>query len=460
MFESLTENLNSIFKKLRGKGVLTEENTRDAMREVRMALLEADVSYKVVKEFVAACQQRALGQEVLRSVSPGQQIVKVVHDELVALMGPVDHSLRFSAHGPTVLMLAGLQGSGKTTTAAKLARYLSHRGHSPMLVAADVQRPAAVEQLRVLGQQLEIPVYCEESGRPPRICERSVAEAREKNCDIVILDTAGRLHVDEALMAELREIRECVKPSDTLLVCDAMTGQDAVNSAGEFNESLGIDGVILTKLDGDARGGAALSIKAVTGKPIKFVGVGEKLESLEEFHPDRMASRILGMGDVVSFVEKVQTEMDTARAAELEEKIRRRTLTLEDFLEQLQQVKRLGSLHDVLGLLPGMGGVDFQSAESEIPHVEAIIRSMTPEERENPDLINTSRRRRIASGSGRHTQEVNQLLKQFRQMKKVMKQLAEGGGMMRRLGLKSPEKGVFVRQQQQSKLRRRPKRRR
>jgi signal recognition particle subunit SRP54 len=426
MFDSLTKNLDNILRKIKGTAVISEANTRDAMREIRMALLEADVSYKVVKDFTTTCQQRAMGQEVLRSVSPGQQIVKIVHDELVNLMGPVDHTIRYNEHGPTILMLAGLQGSGKTTTAAKLARFLQHKGHTPMLVAADVQRPAAIEQLKVLGTQLNIPVYSEEGGRPPRICERSIQAAREKNCDLVVLDTAGRLHVDQALMEELREIKDRVKPQQIYLVCDAMTGQDAVNSANEFNQKIEIDGVILTKLDGDARGGAALSIKAVTGKPIKFIGMGERLESLEEFHPDRMASRILGMGDVVSLVEKVQAQVDADRARELEEKIRKRSLTLEDFLEQLQQVKKLGSLQDIMGALPGMGGVDFSSAEGEIPRVEAIVRSMTPAERRDPDLIDSSRRRRIAAGSGTNTQEVNQLLKQFRQMKKMMKQFTEG----------------------------------
>ncbi len=426
MFDSLTKNLDNILRKIKGTAVISEANTRDAMREIRMALLEADVSYKVVKDFTTTCQQRAMGQEVLRSVSPGQQVVKIVHDELVNLMGPVDHTIVYNEHGPTIIMLAGLQGSGKTTTAAKLARFLQHKGHTPLLVAADVQRPAAIEQLKVLGTQLNIPVYSEEGGRPPRICERSIQAAREKNCDLVVLDTAGRLHVDQALMDELREIKDRVKPQQIYLVCDSMTGQDAVNSANEFNQKIEIDGVILTKLDGDARGGAALSIKAVTGKPIKFIGMGERLDSLEEFHPDRMASRILGMGDVVSLVEKVQAQVDADRARELEEKIRKRSLTLEDFLEQLQQVKKLGSLQDIMGALPGMGGVDFSSAEGEIPRVEAIVRSMTPEERRDPEIIDSSRRRRIATGSGTNTQEVNQLLKQFRQMKKVMKQFTEG----------------------------------
>jgi len=460
MFESLSKNLDAIFKKLRGRGVLTEDNTREAMREIRLALLEADVSYKVAKEFIAKCQERAMGREVLRSVSPGQQIVKIVHDELVALMGPENPAIRFAHHDVTVLMLVGLQGSGKTTTAAKLARHLEQRGHAPMLVAADVQRPAAVEQLRVLGRDLGIPVYSEEGGRPPKICQRSLAAAHEQNRDLVILDTAGRLHVDATLMAELSEIRDLLHPAETLLVCDAMTGQDAVNSAGEFNQMLGIDGVILTKLDGDARGGAALSIKAVTGKPIKLIGVGEKLDAIEEFHPDRMASRILGMGDVVSFVEKAQQAVDAGRAAELEAKIRKRTLTLEDFLDQLQQLQKMGGLQDVMGLLPGMGEVDFQSAEGEIPHIEAIIRSMTPAERRDPDIIDSSRRRRIASGSGTSAQEVNQLLKQFRQMKKMMKQFAEGGGLMQRLGLKRGPRKALMRTRRKRKASRPPKRRR
>ena len=464
MFESLGQNLENVFKKIRGRGAITERNARDAVREIRMALLEADVSYKVVKVFAERCLEKALGKEVLRSVSPGQQFVKIVHDELVELMGPVDHRIEFSEHGPTVVMLIGLQGSGKTTTAAKLARYLEHKGHSPMLVAADVQRPAAIEQLKVLGAQLGVPVYSEEGGRPPRICKRSIDAAREQNRDIVILDTAGRLHVDADLMEELRDIKETVKPNEILLVCDAMTGQDAVNSAGDFNDSLDLNGIILTKLDGDARGGAALSIKEVTGKTVKFIGVGEKIDALDEFHPDRMASRILGMGDVVSFVEKVQAEVDEDRAREIEEKIRNRTLSLEDFLDQLQHVKRMGNLQDVFKLVPGMGKIDFQTAENEIPHVEAIIRSMTESERSDPDLINSSRRKRIATGSGTSPQEVNQLLKQFRQMKKVMKQFAESGMMKRGgipgLGGQPMPGGSFRKKKRHDKKKRPPKRRR
>jgi len=463
MFESLSQSLETVFKKIRGLGVVTESNARDAVREVRMALLEADVGYKVVKVFSERCMEKALGQEVLRSVSPGQQFVKIVHDELVRLMGPVDHRIAFSEHGPTVVMLIGLQGSGKTTTAAKLARYLEQRGHAPMLVAADVQRPAAVEQLKTLGEQLDIPVYSEDGGRPPRICKRSVEAAREQNRDMVILDTAGRLHVDADLMNELKDIRDSVKPNEILLVCDAMTGQDAVNSAGEFDASLDLNGIVLTKLDGDARGGAALSIKEATGKAIKFIGVGEKLDAIEEFHPDRMASRILGMGDVVSFVEKVQTEVDADRARKIEEKIRKRTLTLEDFLDQLQHVKRLGNLQEIFKLVPGMGGVDFGSAEAEIPRTEAIIRSMTPAERNDPDMIQSSRRRRIAAGSGTNPQEVNQLLKQFRQMKKTMKQFAESGAMRRGgipgIGGKLSFGNPFRRKKRRMKHKRPPKRR-
>jgi len=460
MFESLTRNLEAVFKKLRGQGVITEANAQEAMREIRMALLEADVNYKVVKDFSSACMERARGREVLRSVSPGQQLVKIVHDELVELMGPGDHSVTYSHHGPTVVMLCGLQGSGKTTTAGKLGRYLEHQGHSPMLVAADVQRPAAIEQLKVIGRQLDLPVYAEDGGRPPRICRRSLDAAREANCDVVIIDTAGRLHIDDALMEELHDIKERVTPNDILLVCDAMTGQDAVNSAREFNERLGIDGVILTKLDGDARGGAALSIRAVTGKPIKFVGVGEKLDALEEFYPDRMASRILGMGDVVSLVEKVQAEVDEEQARKLQEKIRKRSLTLEDFLQQLQQVKKLGSISDVFSMIPGMGGVDVNAAEGELPRIEAIIRSMTPKERLDPDVIDSSRRRRIAVGSGTNTQEVNGLLKQFRTMKKMMKQFADSG-MLKGMKPLSGGKGLLTRRRlkKQKRKKRRPKRR-
>jgi signal recognition particle subunit SRP54 len=395
-----------------------------------MALLEADVSYKVVKEFIAHVTERAVGQEVIRSVTPGQQIVKVVHDELVRLMGPGDRSIPFAQPGPTILMLVGLQGSGKTTTAAKLAKYVQSRGHSPLLVAADVQRPAAIDQLKVLGERLKIPVYSEATGRPVRICQNAREFAVQQQRDALILDTAGRLHIDQQLMAELKDITAKIQPHQKYLVCDAMTGQDAVTSAVEFNNQLNLDGVILTKLDGDARGGAALSIKAVTGKPVKFVGVGEKLESLEEFHPERMASRILGMGDVVSLVEKAQQTVSLEQAAQIQEKIRENTLTLEDFLSQLQQVKKMGPIGDLLKMIPGIGGKiadeELAAGEDQIVTVEAIIRSMTPGERDDPDIIGGSRKRRIAAGSGTTVQDVNMLLKQFKQMKGMLRQMSQG----------------------------------
>jgi len=428
MFESLSQGLEGAFRRIRGLARITETNTREAMRDIRTALLEADVNYKVVKDFTERCLKEAEGEKVLRSVSPGQQVVKIVYDELVQLMGPVDHSIPFVEHGVTPVMLVGLQGSGKTTTAGKLAKYFQSRGKRPGLVAADVQRPAAVEQLRVIASQLNVPFYSEEGGRPPRICERSVKWADENGLDVAILDTAGRLHIDAALMTELKEIAAKAKPSQIYLVCDAMTGQDAVNSAKEFNDQLSLDGVILTKLDGDARGGAALSIKAVTGKPVKFIGVGEHMDRLEEFHPERMADRILGMGDVRTLVEKAQQAVDVEQAAKLQEKIRKRTLTLEDFLKQLQQVKKIGPLGELLGMIPGMKGVDVESAQGELPRIEGIINSMTPAERRDPDLIDGSRRRRIGEGSATSPSEVNQLLKQFKQMKKFMKRFADGGG--------------------------------
>jgi signal recognition particle subunit SRP54 len=427
MFESLLNNVDSILKRLRGKGRISEENTREAVREIRTALLEADVNYKVAKDFTATVAIRAAGQEVIQSISPGQQFVKIFYDELVNLMGPVSHEIPFEKDRPTVIMLAGLQGSGKTTTAAKLARHLEKMGRHPMLVAADIQRPAAIDQLKMLGKQLNLEVFSE-PGRPPRICENAVKYAAQKGLDVVILDTAGRLHVDEELMAELREIADKVKPKQIYFVCDAMTGQDAVNSAAAFNEKLSLDGVILTKLDGDARGGAALSIKAVTGKPIKFVGVGEQLDRLEEFRPEGMASRILGMGDVVSLVTKAQETVDADKAKSLAEKIRKNQLSLDDFLQQLRQVKKMGPIRELMSMIPGLRGVDFGGAEEELPRIEAIICSMTPGERNNPDLVDGSRKRRIASGSGTSPVEVNQLLKQFKQMKKLMKHLSGATG--------------------------------
>jgi signal recognition particle subunit SRP54 len=430
MFEALSASLEAVFRKLRGRGQLTEASIQEGLKEIRVALLEADVSYKVVKDFIAHVTERAVGQEVIRSVTPGQQIVKIVHDELARLMGSGDSSIPFAQPGPTIIMLVGLQGSGKTTTAGKLAKYIQSRGHSPLLVAADVQRPAAVDQLKVLGEQLKLPVYSETPGRPVRICENARTYAQQNQRDTLILDTAGRLHVDQQLMAELKEIAAKVQPHQKLLVCDAMTGQDAVTSAVEFNNQLNLDGVILTKLDGDARGGAALSIKAVTGKPIKFVGVGEKLDRLEEFHPERMASRILGMGDVVSLVEKAQETVDLEQAVKIQEKIRENTLTLEDFLSQLQQVKKMGPIGELLKMIPGMGkSIDeseLAAGEDQLVVIEAIIRSMTPAERDDPGVLNGSRKRRIASGRGTTVQDVNMLLKQFKQMKDMLRQMTRG----------------------------------
>ncbi|MEW6356655.1 MAG: signal recognition particle protein [Planctomycetota bacterium] len=430
MFEALTNSLNAVFHKLRGRGTLTDKNIEDGLREIRMALLEADVNFKVAKDFIKDVTAKAVGQEVIKSVTPGQQIVKIVHDSLIELMGAGDAAIPPAQDGPTIIMLAGLQGSGKTTTAGKLASYLRRKGHNPLLVAADVRRPAAIEQLKVLGRQLEIPVYSEDNSRAVPICERAVAQAKQDGRDMVILDTAGRLHIDAEMMAELLEVNAKVKPHQKYLVADAMTGQDAVNSAKEFNDQLELDGIILTKLDGDARGGAALSIKAVTGKPIKFVGVGEKLDRLEEFHADRMVSRILGMGDVVSLVEKAQEAVDMEQAAAMQEKIRKNTLNLEDFLNQLQQVRKMGPLKELMKMIPGLGSqfaeAELEGGEEEIGRVEAMIRSMTPAEREDPEVIDSSRRRRIAAGSGVEPHEVNQLLKQFKQTKTMLKRVTAG----------------------------------
>ena len=425
MFESITDSFETIFNKLSGRGRLTEQNINDSLREVRVALLEADTNYKVVKDFIQKVTEKAVGEEVLKSVKPGQQIVKIVQTEMEHLMGPVDSTIKYVDGDITVIMLAGLQGSGKTTTAGKLANMILSKGKSPMLVAADIQRPAAIEQLKVIGRQLNVPVYSENSN-PVKICKWAVKRAFLDNHNVVIIDTAGRLHVDEELMLELTQIKNKIKPTQIFFVCDSMTGQDAVNSAKEFNSQLDFDGVILTKLDGDTRGGAALSIKAVTGKPIKFVGVGEKLDKLEEFHPDRMASRILGMGDVVSLVEKAQQVVDEDEAVKLEKKIRENTLTLEDFLSQLQQVRKMGPMKDILGMIPGLGkkmkGMDID--ENQLKRVEAMIRSMTLEERMNPDKIEGGRRNRISRGSGTNAHEVSQLLKQFKQMKKMFRSLS------------------------------------
>ncbi|MHC5079453.1 MAG: signal recognition particle protein [Planctomycetota bacterium] len=432
MFESITEALTGIFGRMRGKGRLSEKNIREGMREVRLALLEADVHYKVVKDFVRRVTEKAVGEEVIRSVTPAQQVVKIVQDELTDLMGPSDPHIPFNPKGVTVIMLAGLQGSGKTTTCAKLATHLVRRGRNPLLVAADIQRPGAVEQLRILGEEARVPVYAAEGIPPPKICQRAVKEARKTGRDTVILDTAGRLHIDAPLMQELREIVKRTAPHQTYLVADAMTGQDAVNSASEFDRQLPLDGVILTKLDGDARGGAALSVKAVTGKPVKFVGVSERLDGLEEFHPDRMAQRILGMGDIVTLVEKAQAQFSEAEADEMRQKIMEKTFTLDDFLAQMGQVEKMGSFKDLIAMIPGlgsqMGNMDFD--EGEIRRVKAIIQSMTMEEKEGPDIIDGSRRYRIARGSGTTTADVNELIKQFKAMRKMMADVMESGGLM------------------------------
>jgi signal recognition particle subunit SRP54 len=432
MFDSLTEKLSSVFKKLRGHGKLTEENISEALKEVRLALLEADVHFKVVKDFIDRIRARALGQEVLESLTPGQQVVKIVHEELVSLMGGSSNGLNLSFKPPIPIMLVGLQGSGKTTTAAKLGKFLKEKGRKSYLVPADVRRPAAIEQLKKLGEQLSIPVYPSDPQESPvTICRKAIQWADGEGADVVLIDTAGRLHIDEDLMKELEQIKREISPREILLVADAMTGQDAVQVAKKFNETLDLQGVILTKLDGDARGGAALSIKAVTGKPIKFMGVGEKLEALELFHPDRMASRILGMGDVLSLIEKAQEAIDEKKAQELQKKLLKDSFTLEDFRDQLQQIKKMGSIDQILSMIPGMGKLklpkDFQASEKELQRVEAIINSMTREERRHPDILNGSRRLRIAKGSGTTVQDVNQLLKQYLQTKKMLRTFRKGG---------------------------------
>lgn len=426
VFESLADKLQATFKKLRGRGKLSEKNVAEAMREVRMALLEADVNFKVVKDFVAKIKERAVGQEVMESLTPAQHVIKIVNEELTSLMGGTQSRITISSRPPTVIMLVGLQGAGKTTTAGKLALLLSKQSKRPLLVAADVYRPAAIKQLEVLGEQLDLPVFSMENNKSPvDIAQQAVDYALSHMRDIVIIDTAGRLHINQELMQELVSIKNTVRPHEILLVVDAMTGQDAVTVAETFNNDLGIDGVILTKLDGDARGGAALSVKAVTGQPIKFAGMGEKLDALEPFHPDRMASRILGMGDVLSLIEKAQTSIDLEQAKEMEKKLRKENFTLDDFLDQLQQVKKLGPLDQVLSMIPGMGNLkqlqDVKIDEKELAHTEAIIRSMTRAERRDPSIINGSRRKRIALGSGTKVQAVNKLLKQFAEARKMMK---------------------------------------
>lgn len=444
-FESLSERLQNALKMFRGSGKLSEEDLKAPMREVRMALLEADVNFKVVKDFVAKVKERAVGQEVSESLNPHQQIIKIVNEELIELLGGTQAKLEVAPKPPTVIMLVGLQGAGKTTTAGKLANYLTKKRHKkPLLVAGDIYRPAAITQLEVLGQQLKVPVFSMgDKVSPVEIAKNALEKARSLACDTVIIDTAGRLHINEELMAELRNIKEVVVPQEILLVVDAMTGQDAVTVAESFDKELGITGLIVTKLDGDARGGAVLSVKAVTGKPVKMIGMGEKLEALEPFHPDRMASRILGMGDLLTLIDKIQDTTDLAKAMEMEKKLRKDEFTLEQFLEQMQQVKKLGSLETILGMIPGMGGISQKLKEAnvdekEFDRVEAIIRSMTIKERRNPNIINGSRRKRIAAGCGMKVQDVNKLLKNFEESKKMMKKMQGMAKFASKGGFKLP----------------------
>ncbi|MBW1989313.1 MAG: signal recognition particle protein [Deltaproteobacteria bacterium] len=441
MFEALSDRFAQVFKNLKGQGKLTEKNIEDGLREVRMALLEADVHYKVVKAFLASVRERALGADVLESLTPGQQVVKIVNEELTRLMGQRHEGLRLGSSLPAVVMLVGLQGSGKTTTAGKLAVYLRGQGKRPFLVPADVQRPAAVAQLTKVARELSVPVYATppESGDPVAVCRDAYKEAVRDHAEVVILDTAGRLHVDEELMAELSRIKKELKPADILLVADAMTGQDAVNMAKAFDEALDIGGVVLTKMDGDARGGAALSIRYITEKPVKFVGTGEKPNALEPFHPDRMASRILGMGDVLTLIEKARAAVDQKKAEELQKKLKKSEFTLEDFKDQMAQVRKMGSIEDLLGMIPGMKSKmkHVKVSDKDFVRIEAIINSMTPQERRQPGMINGSRRKRIAAGSGTSVQEVNRLLKDYAQAMKLMKQFSKGGmkGLGRMLGM-------------------------
>jgi len=446
-FENLGDKLQNAFKKLRGKGKISEKDVKEAMRDVRLALLEADVNFRVVKDFVAGVTEKSVGQGVLEGINAGQQVIKFVHDDLVTLMGSSQSQLTFSSKPPTVYMMVGLQGAGKTTSTGKLAGLLRKQGKRPLLVACDIYRPAAIKQLQIVGSTYNIPVF--EMGdkvSPVTIAENALGYASENGNDVVIIDTAGRLHIDEELMGELHQIRTKAKPQEILLVVDAMTGQDAVNVAQTFDEKLGLDGIIVTKLDSDTRGGAVLSVKAVTGKPIKYVGMGEKLDDMEPFHPDRMASRILGMGDILTLVDKAQQAFDEKQALDLEQKMRTNSFTLEDYLTQMQQMKQMGSLKDLIGMMPGvdtsmLAGVDVEGA---LGQTEAIIQSMTKAERHNPTILNGSRKRRIAAGSGKTVQEVNRLLKQFEEMRKMMKDFT-GGGMLGKLGKKGKfgKKGTF-----------------
>jgi len=437
MFDNLTDRLNAAFKKLKGHGKLTEKNIQEGLKEVRMALLEADVHYRVVKKFIGDIKERALGQEVMASLTPGQQIVKIVNEELTELMGGHLTDLNLAGSFPSSIMLVGLQGSGKTTTAGKLAVWLSKNGRKPYLVPADVYRPAAIDQLQKLGQQLAVPVFPSSAEMDPvQICKDARTKAHKEGLDTLLLDTAGRLHIDETLMDELGRIKDALKPSDILLVADAMTGQDAVNIAQAFNDALDIGGVILTKMDGDARGGAAISIKSITNKPIKFIGVGEKLSDLEPFHPERMSSRILGMGDVLTMIEKAQAVVDDKKAAELEKKLRKSEFTLEDFRDQMVQIRKMGSFSDLIGMIPGMSTnkhlKNLEVDEKEFTRIEAIINSMTPRERRQHALIKGSRRKRIAKGSGTRVQDVNKLIKNYTQILNMIKKINKGG--MRGIG--------------------------
>ena len=434
-FENLSEKLQGTFKKLKGKGVLTEADINDAMREVKLALLEADVNFKVVKEFVAEVKEKALGQGVLESLTPGQQVIKIVNDTLVDLMGGTNSKLTFSPSGFTVLLMVGLQGTGKTTTCGKLAAYLKKNGKKPMLAACDIYRPAAIDQLEVVGKSVDVPVFTDRGNtKAEDIALKAKKEAEKRGYDVLIVDTAGRLQIDSELMDELVRVKKAIKPHEILLVVDALTGQDAVNAAEGFNNALGIDGIIMTKMDGDSRGGAALSAKKVTGKPVKFIGVGEKTDALEPFHPERMASRILGMGDMLSPIEKAQETFDEEKAAKLEKKIKKNEFTLEDFLDQMGQINKMGGLGKMIGMLPGLGAnkisdEDIEKGEQEFKQMEAIIYSMTLEERRNPSLLNASRRKRIAAGSGQPVSKINNLIKKYEDTKKLMKQFSNPGFM-------------------------------
>ncbi len=443
MFQSLTEKLQNVFKNLRGMGRLSEQNIQDALKEVKLALLEADVNFKVVKSFIDAVREKAVGQEVLNSLTPAQQVIKIVHDELINIIGSKEEKIILGGKTPHVILICGLQGSGKTTSCGKLAAYLRKKGHRPMMAACDIYRPAAIKQLEVIGAQLNIPVFSMGNQvSPVEIVKNARDKATAEACDVLIVDTAGRLHIDEELMKELKDIVAAVEPEETLLVVDAMTGQDAVNMSKQFNDMLPITGFVMTKLDGDARGGAALSIRHITGKPIKLIGLGEKLDALEPFHPERMASRILGMGDILSLIEKAQSNMDLDKMKELEKSMREESFNFEQFLAQMEQIQKMGPLDQLLGMIPGFSSMpqmkDVKIDEKDLEHIKAIIRSMTIKERKCPAIIDGSRRKRISEGSGRSVQEVNKLLKQFEQTKKMMKQMSKMSGMFGKFAGKMP----------------------